>query len=95
MARLIKEIEIQGQPAVALFEAGALYSYVRSDLAKGAPRLKVPTPARVALGARVIEIRELCLITGKIEGLDFFTDMVPVDELGRAEGRELDALIGP
>jgi len=94
MARLIKEIEIQGQPAVALFETGALYPYVRSDLAKGAPRLKVPTPARVALGARVIEIRELCLITGKIEGLDFFTDMVPVDELGRADGPELDALIG-
>ena len=94
MARLIKEIEIQGRPAVALFDTGALYSYVRSDLAKGAPRLKVPTPARVALGAKVIEIHELCLIIGKIEGLDFFTDMVLVDELGSADGRELDALIG-
>lgn len=94
MARLIKEIEIQGWPVVALFDTGALYSYVRSDLAKGAPRLKVPTPARVALGAKVIEIHELCLIAGKIEGLDFFTDMVPVDELGSANGRELDALIG-
>jgi len=94
MARIVKEIEIQGRAAVALFDTGAFYSYVRSDLAKGVPRLKVPTPARVALEARVIEIHELCLITGKIEGLDFFTDMVPVDELGNADGREQDALIG-
>jgi hypothetical protein len=49
--------------------------------------------ARVALGGRDIEIRELCFVQGKIEGLDFLSDAVPLDEVGHADGHELDALI--
>ena len=33
-------------------------------------------------------------VEGKIEGLDFFADAIPVDDLGRADGHALDALIG-
>lgn len=51
-------------------------------------------PARVALGGREVGIRELCLVQGKIEGLDFLADAVPVDDLGCADGHELDVLIG-
>ena len=29
MARIVKAIEIEGQPAVALFDTGAVYTYVR------------------------------------------------------------------
>jgi len=94
VARIVKEIEVQGRPAVALFDTSALYSYVRSSFAKDAPRLKVPVSVRVILGGKTIEIQEVCFITGKIEGLDFFTDIVPVDELGTADGQELDVLIG-
>jgi len=94
VARIIKIIEIEGQPAVALFDTGAAYSYVRSTLVRGAPRRAMLPPARVALGGKDIEIRELCLIQGKIEGLDFLADAVPVDDIGRADGYELDALIG-
>jgi hypothetical protein len=36
----------------------------------------------------------MCFFNGKIEGLDFFTDAVPVEELGAADGYELDAVIG-
>jgi len=32
MARTITTIEIEGQPALALFDTGALYTYVRSAL---------------------------------------------------------------
>jgi hypothetical protein len=46
------------------------------------------------LGGGTIEIAELCLIDGKIEGLDFFADAVPVAELGAADGHDLDAIIG-
>jgi len=94
MARIIKTIEIEGQPAVALFDTGALYSYARSSLVTNVPRIEVPNPPRVVLGGDVIEIRELCLIKGKIEGLDFVADAVPVEKLGSADGHELDALIG-
>ncbi len=94
MARIIKTIEIEGQPAVALFDTGAMYSYVRSSLVREAPRRTVTQPVHVMLGGREVEIRELCLFEGKIEGLDFFGDAVPLDEIGRADGYELDAIIG-
>lgn len=94
MARIIKTIEIEGQPAVALFDTGAIYSYVRSPLVPDVPRRSVTRPVRVTLGGRDIDIRELRLIEGEIEGLDFFADAVPVEELGHAEGYQLDVLIG-
>lgn len=43
---------------------------------------------------RTLEITELCLFNGKIEGLDFFTDAVPMARLGVADGQELGAVIG-
>lgn len=94
MARIIKTIEIENQPAVALFDTGAVYTHVRSHLVTGAPRRAISRPVRVGLGGRAIEITELCLIEGKIEGLDFFADAVPSAELGKADGHELDAIIG-
>lgn len=94
MARIIKTIEIEGQPAVALFDTGAIYSYVRSPLVRETPRRAMVPPARVTLGGRDIDIQELCLIEGKIEGLDFLADAVPVDEIGRADDHDLDAIIG-
>jgi hypothetical protein len=94
MSRIIKAIEIEGQPAVALFDTGAVYTYVRSSLAHHVPLKSVNQPVHVTLRGQEIDIRELCLIEGKIEGLDFFADAVPVTKLGRADGHELDALIG-
>jgi hypothetical protein len=94
MARIIKSVEIEEEPAMALFDTGALYTYVRSSLTQDAPRLKVPSPPRVVIGGRTVEIREVCFLRGKIEGLDFFTDAVPLDELGKADGYDLDVLIG-
>jgi len=94
MARIIKLIEIQGQPAQALFDSGAVNTYVRTPLVENAPRQAMLKPVHVGLDGRNIEIRELCLIQGKIEGLDFLADAVPVAELGKADGHELDAIIG-
>jgi hypothetical protein len=45
-------------------------------------------------GGQEIDITEICVVQGKIEGLDFFADAVPVEGLGRANGQQLDALIG-
>jgi len=94
MTRIIKIIEIEGQQAVALFDTGAIYTYVRSPLVREAPRRAMIPPARVGLGGKDVEIKELCLIQGKIEGLDFLTDAVPVEEIGQADGHELDVLVG-
>jgi hypothetical protein len=94
MSRIIRTIEIEGQPAVALFDSGAINTYVRSTLVANAPRRSMATPTRVGLGGRTVEVRELCLMQGKIEGLDFLADAVPLPEIGRADGHELDAIIG-
>lgn len=85
---------VEQLPAVALFDTGALYSYVRSSLIREVPRREMVPPARVALGGRDIEIRELCFVQGKIEGLDFLADAVPVDDIGHSDGYDLDVLIG-
>ena len=94
MGRIIKKIEIEEELAVALFDTGAVYTYVRSSLIQRAPRREMIPPVHVSLGGREIYIREVCLIHGKIEGLDFLTDAVPVEEIGHADGHELDTLIG-
>ena len=94
MGRIIKTIEIEGRPAVALFDTSAVFTYIREHLLTTVPRKAVTEPFRVALGGRSIEVQELCLIGGRIEGLAFDTDAVPVAELGRADGHELDVLIG-
>jgi hypothetical protein len=54
----------------------------------------ITKPVRVALGGQIIEVGELCLMDGKIEGLDFFTTAVPVLEVGAADNHHLDAIIG-
>lgn len=94
MARIIKTIEIEGQPAMALFDTGAIYTHVRSSLVTEAPRRAMVPPTHVALGGREIEVRELCLMEGKIEGLGFLADAVPMEEIGHADGHELDVIIG-
>lgn len=94
MARIVKAIEIEGKEAIALFDTGAIYTYVRSTLVREVPRRAMIPPARVALGGKTIDIKELCLVQGKIEGLDFLADAVPVDDIGYAEGQPIDALIG-
>ncbi|HIE29533.1 TPA: hypothetical protein EYP66_19865 [Candidatus Poribacteria bacterium] len=94
MGRIIKEIEIEGQTAVALFDTGAVFTYVKQPLLANAVRKSLAAPFHVALGGKTIDVRELYLVDGKIEGLEFDTDAVSVDELGKANGHELDAIIG-
>jgi hypothetical protein len=94
MGRVIKTIEIEGQPAKALFDTGAFHTYVLRRYLQNVPTRPVSKPYEVALGGETIEVRERALINGKIEGLDFDTSVVPVDSLGKANGHHLDAIIG-
>ena len=94
MSRVIKTIEIEGQPVKALFDTGAFHSYVLRKYLEAVPMRAVTKPYEVALGGETIQIRERALINGKIEGLDFDTSVVPVESLGKANGHDLDAIIG-
>ena len=94
MSRVIKTIEIEGRPVKALFDTGAFHSYVLRKYLEGVPMRSVTKPYEVALGGETIKIKERALINGKIEGLDFDTSVVPVESLGKANGHDLDAIIG-
>ena len=94
MSRILKEIEIEGRPAVALFDTGAYHTYVCRDLLAGAVKRTLPEPYRVGLGGESIEVREVCLAIGRIEGMSLDIEAVAVDDLGKADGHRLDAIIG-
>ncbi|MDI6641073.1 MAG: hypothetical protein QME68_02010 [Elusimicrobiota bacterium] len=94
MARIIKDIEIEGKKAVALFDTGAMYTYVLNEYVVDTVKKKVEEPYRVAMGGRTIEVKELCLIGGRISGLAFDTEAVPIDDIGKVDGYKLDAIIG-
>jgi hypothetical protein len=94
MSRVIKTIEIEGKPVVALFDTGAFHSYVVRKHLKGVPRRRVAKPYEVLLGGRTIVVRERAIVNGKIEGLGFDTAVVPIDSLGNTDGHRLDAIIG-
>lgn len=94
MARIVKTIEVEGKDVVALFDTGAIHTYVQRSLTEGVPRRSILKSFKVALGAKEIEVNEFCLIHGRIEGLDFDTKAVPVDEIGKIDEKNLDILIG-
>ncbi len=87
-------MEVEGEKAKALFDTGSFHTYVTDSLLKDAPRLRARRPYKVALGGRIIEVREICLFNGKIEGLDFSTYGIPIDDLGTVDGKTIDLLIG-
>ncbi len=78
--RIVKAVEIEGKRAEALFDTGSFHTYVTRRLLEGVPMRPVLRPYKVALGGKTIEVKEHCLINGKIEGLDFSTYGVPIDE---------------
>ncbi|MEW6557163.1 MAG: hypothetical protein AB1349_07400 [Elusimicrobiota bacterium] len=96
MSRIIKEIEIEGKKATALFDTGAYHTYIRREYLANIPQriVSVPEPYNMALGGRIIEVKELSIAFGKIEGLGFDAEVVPVDTLGKTDGYELDVIIG-
>ena len=92
--RIVKDIEIEGRKAVALFDIGAMYTYVVSEYLQNSVKKKVRVPFRVALGGKMIDVYEKYLTDGSIEEFPFDTEAIPVDEIGKADGHELEAIIG-
>jgi hypothetical protein len=94
MARIVKTIEVEGKEVVALFDTKAIHTYIQGYLAEGVPKRSILKRFKVVLGARDIEVDEFCLIQGKIEGLDFDTKAIPVDEIDKVNGKDIGVLIG-
>ncbi len=94
MGRIIKEIEIEGQPAFALFDTGSTNTYIERILIENVPKRLVPESYKVAMGGETIEVKEVCTVIGRIEGLSFDTEAIPVKEIGQIDGKKVGAIIG-
>ncbi|MBM3333212.1 hypothetical protein FJY63_00980 [Candidatus Sumerlaeota bacterium] len=92
--RVVRDIEIEGRNVKALFDTGSLHTYVIRTFLEGVPIRLLSEPYRIGLGGRVIDVREYCAVEGKIEGYAFDTKVVPIDNLGRVDGNEIEAIIG-
>lgn len=93
MGRIIKEIEVEGRLLNALFDTGATNTYITREFA---PRsvVQLRDPYRVGRGGDAREIREACIVQGRIEGLGFDTDGLIVESLGSADGKRLGMIVG-
>lgn len=92
--RIVKEIEIEGKRALALFDTGSLHTYVSSRLLEGVPVRTLSKPYKVALGGKSFDVKVHCSVEGTIEGLVFSTSVVPIDDVGKVDGKEVDVIIG-
>lgn len=95
MARPIRSVHINGQPARALFETGSVRSYIRSPLARALPRVRLKKSVSVGLGGRVRKLTVTCLVEARLEGHPFDFQVYPISRIGQDEtGQEIDLLIG-
>jgi hypothetical protein len=94
VSTIIKQTEIEGHAASALFDTGAMASCVRRELLADVPKRRLPESYRVGLGGRTLEVREACVALARIDGMSLDIEVVPVDALGHADGHTPDALIG-
>ena len=93
MARIIREVEVEGNRLTALFDSGSNNTYIRGAVAPPT-RIQLRRPFTVGLGGDTREIREICVFEGEIEGLGFASDSYVIDEIGTADGHRLDMIVG-
>ena len=94
MSRVIKKIEIEGKKVNALFDTGSFNTYIERRLLKRAPKLLVPYPYTVKIGGKTIEVKEISLFLGKIEGLGFHGEAIPIEKSFEIDGKKVSAIIG-
>ena len=66
----------------------------RLPLLEDTPTQALRHPYKVALGGKTFEVKIHCSIQGAIEGLEFHTEAVPIDEVGTVDGKKIDVIIG-
>ncbi|MCD6256205.1 MAG: retroviral-like aspartic protease [Deltaproteobacteria bacterium] len=93
MARILKEIEVNGKKLTALFDTGSTRSYIRERVAPS-NRIVLKRPLRVGMGGKRREIKEVCIVEGEIEGLGFYFESCIIEDFGMVNGKELDIIIG-
>jgi len=95
MAQVRSNIFINGKPCWALFDSGAVNTYIVEDEIGGLQTWKLRKPERVALGGKVHQVTFECLLVFTIEDYTFRTRARVIKEIGSDEdGKEIKVVIG-
>lgn len=94
MARIFREIVIEGNPTTALFDTGSVRNYVLRKVSSSAPTIRVRSPYTVGLDGRTVRISEECIVHGEIDGLELTMKAAPIDEIGVINGKKVGAIVG-
>jgi len=95
MGRIKREIEIDGQWYWTLFDSGSRNSYVTEEVAAHLVTDNLAKQQSTALGGKVHQIKQACILKAEIDGHPIDTHARVLDEIGTDEnGRCLDVLLG-
>lgn len=95
MSRVRVPIQVNGRECWALFDTGALNSYIVADAVGTLPRWRLPKPEPVALGGKAHQIEEECWLICTVEGYHVRARARIVNDIGKDEDdRRIEVLMG-
>lgn len=95
VGRVKQEVEVAGHRFWALFDTGAMNTYVVDEVASLLPTMMLERPEPSALGGRTQQVEKECLLSCHIEGRRIGTHARVLPEIGSDEtGRRVEILIG-
>lgn len=95
MGRIRRTIEVLGKPRWTLFDSGSRNTYVAREAVVGLETKPRTTPWSAAIGGKVHEVKETCVLDASIDQHEIETLARVVDEIGKDEdGKPIEILFG-
>lgn len=95
MGRVKSEVVVEGTGFWALFDTGAINTYVTGEVASLLPTFALERPEPVGLGRSVRSVEKDCRLMCLVEGLPVRVLAGVLPEIGTDErGRRIDILVG-
>ena len=94
MSRIVRQIEVEGRTLNAMFDTGAVRSYVAREARPSSGLIRSATPVTVGLGGSERRLEERCDFAATIEGLDFDITAYVIDGSVDTEFGRIDVIVG-
>jgi hypothetical protein len=95
MGRIRQYIEVEGHKFWALFDTGAINTYIVPAVAALLPTKKLAKPYATSLGGSIKKAHESAVLEGKIDGYRFTTHAMVLKKIGNDEdGKDIEVLFG-
>jgi hypothetical protein len=94
MSRIVRQIEVEGRSLNAMFDTGAVRSYVTREAFPNTGLIRRTIPVTVGLGGRERRLEERCDFAATVEGLDFDITAYVIDDSVETEFGRIDVIVG-